>query len=83
MFNVFVLGHFGSVVSSYFTFLRWIVYVNLIITLIIISFVVIPEVLFRLFFFTVTGEIIPRFNLQVSKLIILETSQTETLLKCY
>ncbi|EFO24563.1 hypothetical protein LOAG_03920 [Loa loa] len=38
-------SHFGSVVSSYFTFLRWIVYVNLMITLIIISFVVIPEML--------------------------------------
>uniref|UniRef100_A0A0R3S3J7 TMC domain-containing protein n=1 Tax=Elaeophora elaphi TaxID=1147741 RepID=A0A0R3S3J7_9BILA len=38
-------SHFGSVVSSYFTFLRWIVYVNLIITLIIISFIVIPEML--------------------------------------
>ncbi|KAL3989742.1 TMC domain family protein [Acanthocheilonema viteae] len=38
-------SHFGSVVSSYFTFLRWIVYVNVIITLIIISFIVIPEML--------------------------------------
>ncbi|MCP9256989.1 Transmembrane channel-like protein 2 [Dirofilaria immitis] len=38
-------SHFGSVVSSYFTFLRWIVYVNLMITLIIISFIVIPEML--------------------------------------
>ncbi|VDK54617.1 unnamed protein product [Anisakis simplex] len=40
-----IKGHFGSVVSSYFTFLRWVVYVNLIITLIIISFIVIPEVI--------------------------------------
>ncbi|OZC08094.1 hypothetical protein X798_04885 [Onchocerca flexuosa] len=38
-------SHFGSVVSSYFTFLRWIVYVNLMITLIIVSFIVIPEML--------------------------------------
>ncbi|VDN02456.1 unnamed protein product [Thelazia callipaeda] len=38
-------SHFGSVVSSYFTFLRWIVFVNLIITVIIISFIVIPEML--------------------------------------
>uniref|UniRef100_A0A915PN15 TMC domain-containing protein n=1 Tax=Setaria digitata TaxID=48799 RepID=A0A915PN15_9BILA len=38
-------SHFGSVVSSYFTFLRWIVYINLVITLIIISFIVIPEML--------------------------------------
>uniref|UniRef100_A0A0N4ZPC3 TMC domain-containing protein n=1 Tax=Parastrongyloides trichosuri TaxID=131310 RepID=A0A0N4ZPC3_PARTI len=38
-------SHFGSVVSSYFTFLRWIVFINLVITVIIIGFIVIPEVL--------------------------------------
>ena len=35
---------FGSVVSSYFTFLRWIFWVNFIITAIIVMMVVIPEV---------------------------------------
>ncbi|VDN51379.1 unnamed protein product [Dracunculus medinensis] len=39
------LSHFGSVVSSYFTFLRWVIFVNLVISLIIISLIVIPEVL--------------------------------------
>ncbi|CAI4221532.1 unnamed protein product [Auanema sp. JU1783] len=38
-------SHFGSVVSSYFTFLRWIVFVNVIITLIIFAFIVLPEIL--------------------------------------
>ncbi|GMT34935.1 hypothetical protein PFISCL1PPCAC_26232, partial [Pristionchus fissidentatus] len=37
-------SHFGSVVSSYFTFLRWIVFVNLIISLLVIAFIVFPEV---------------------------------------
>lgn len=37
-------GQFGSVVSSYFTFLRWVIFLNLIITLIVTTMVVIPEV---------------------------------------
>ena len=38
-------SQFGSVVSSYFVFLRWVVYVNFIITLIITCFVILPELL--------------------------------------
>ncbi|KAK0180995.1 hypothetical protein PV327_003319 [Microctonus hyperodae] len=38
-------SHFGSAVASYFTFLRWLFWINLVICLIITAFVAIPEVL--------------------------------------
>lgn len=38
-------SQFGSVVASYFTFLRWLLWVNLVIAITLISFVTIPEVL--------------------------------------
>ncbi|XP_073957195.1 transmembrane channel-like protein isoform X2 [Choristoneura fumiferana] len=38
-------SHFGSVVASYFTFLRWLFWVNLVIGFILLIFVIIPECL--------------------------------------
>ncbi|KZC08272.1 Transmembrane channel-like protein 3, partial [Dufourea novaeangliae] len=38
-------SHFGSAVSSYFTFLRWLFWINLVMCAIITAFVAIPEVL--------------------------------------
>lgn len=37
-------SHFGSVVASYFIFLRWLFWVNLVMSAIIICFVTVPEV---------------------------------------
>ncbi|XP_059472075.1 transmembrane channel-like protein isoform X2 [Neocloeon triangulifer] len=38
-------SHFGSAVASYFTFLRWLFWVNLMITILLTTFVAVPEVL--------------------------------------
>lgn len=40
----FFKGHFGSVVASYFIFLRWIFWVNIFISMIICCFLMVPEV---------------------------------------
>ncbi|XP_034232808.1 transmembrane channel-like protein 2 [Thrips palmi] len=38
-------SHFGSVVASYFTFLRWLCWVNFVIVIVILAFVTVPEIL--------------------------------------
>lgn len=37
-------GHYGSVVASYFVFLRWLVWINIWLTLLPIGFIMVPEV---------------------------------------
>ena len=39
-----VESHFGSIVASYFIFLRWLVGMNLVIFFIMTTFVVMPEI---------------------------------------
>lgn len=41
-------SHFGSGVASYFTFLRWLMWVNIMIAIPLVAFVIGPEVCTRL-----------------------------------
>uniref|UniRef100_A0A182T1E0 TMC domain-containing protein n=1 Tax=Anopheles maculatus TaxID=74869 RepID=A0A182T1E0_9DIPT len=36
-------SHFGSVVASYFTFLRWLFWVNIVISVLLVVFIMVPE----------------------------------------
>lgn len=38
-------SHFGSVVASYFTFLRWLFWVNIVIAVVLIVFLAVPELI--------------------------------------
>ncbi|XP_055538151.1 transmembrane channel-like protein isoform X2 [Wyeomyia smithii] len=40
-------SHFGSVVASYFTFLRWLFWVNIVISFLLIVFVMMPEEIYN------------------------------------
>ncbi|OWF51539.1 Transmembrane channel-like protein 3 [Mizuhopecten yessoensis] len=42
---VWSLGHFGTVVASYFLFLRWLIWINVVLTLLQVSFVIFPELI--------------------------------------
>ncbi|XP_046554803.1 transmembrane channel-like protein 3 [Haliotis rubra] len=41
----YVEGHFGSVVASYFVFLRWLIWINIWLTFLPLCFVIIPELI--------------------------------------
>ncbi|GBP85178.1 Transmembrane channel-like protein 3 [Eumeta japonica] len=41
-----VEGHFGSAVGSYFYFLRWLFMLNFVLTVFLVSFVVVPQILY-------------------------------------
>ena len=43
-YNVLFIGKFGSSVASYFTFLRWLCALNLFLSLLLIFFVILPQV---------------------------------------
>lgn len=44
---VFVLGIFGTGVCSYFLFLRWLLYLNMLVCILTVAFLLIPQVLHR------------------------------------
>lgn len=44
-------SHFGSVVASYFTFLRWLFWVNIVLAFTLSTFVILPEVGMKFYFY--------------------------------
>ena len=41
-----IASYFGSVVASYFTFLRWLFWINIVMTIICSLVIIMPEVMF-------------------------------------
>ena len=44
-FDVFLAGRFGTGVLSYFVFLRWLFYVNILVCLLVVAFLFVPQML--------------------------------------
>ena len=63
-------SHFGSVVASYFTFLRWLFWVNIVLAFTLSTFVILPEVGMTFFFCSVaiTFVFLSLWNLMLMKL---------------
>nr|DBA28056.1 TPA: hypothetical protein GDO54_008470 [Pyxicephalus adspersus] len=57
---IFIKGHFGSSVASYFIFLRWMYGVNLVLLCMVLGLIVIPEVLMGLRYGSIPRKTIPR-----------------------
>ncbi|XP_046816234.1 transmembrane channel-like protein isoform X2 [Vespa crabro] len=53
-------SHFGSAVASYFTFLRWLFWINFVITILLTAFVVVPEMFIADVKFAGERKIIPK-----------------------
>ncbi|KAF7410079.1 hypothetical protein HZH68_004460 [Vespula germanica] len=53
-------SHFGSAVASYFTFLRWLFWINFVITILLTAFVAVPEMFIADVKFAGERKIIPK-----------------------
>ncbi|XP_023230922.1 transmembrane channel-like protein 7 isoform X1 [Centruroides sculpturatus] len=51
-------GHYGTGIVSFFFFLRWLIYLNLLMTVLIMAVIIVPEILFTVKEMNPTNEII-------------------------